>query len=122
VSDPAAKNNNARAKTRCNNIWPLHTLHLQECDEYPFASAGNRSADSDSKRDLSLCAMPGGTTGPNYQAGKALKRFYDKDRVLHEQNYFNRFNTELTNPEPMATLCWDNYNETSQYLTDKPQD
>ncbi|MFI6498727.1 DNRLRE domain-containing protein [Nonomuraea typhae] len=122
TSDPVAKNSNARANTRCNDLWVGHKIALQECDEYPFASSGTRTADQDAERNLSVCAMPGGKDGPNQTAGRALRRFYDRDRVLYEQDFFNRFATKLTSVESMAQLCWKPLNTTSRFFMDQPKD
>ncbi|MFF0577638.1 LamG domain-containing protein, partial [Streptosporangium saharense] len=122
VSDPVAKNSNARARTRCNGLWPGFVIAMQECDEYPFQSAGNRSDDSDKKRNFSVCAMPGGPSGPNQKAGKALARLYNKDRVLYGQDFFNRFSTQLTNVETMQQLCYQPLNALNTFAIDKSQD
>ncbi|GAA0973954.1 hypothetical protein GCM10009555_029520 [Acrocarpospora macrocephala] len=78
VRGPAQTNNNARAGMRCNRLWPGYLIVNHECDEYPFASAGNRSDASDKERNFSVCAMPGGAAGPNQTAGRALTRLYNK--------------------------------------------
>ncbi|MGW0586703.1 DNRLRE domain-containing protein [Streptosporangium sp. NPDC002607] len=122
VSDPAAKNNNARAGTRCNGLWSGYLIAKHECDEYPFASAGNRTDASDKQRNFSVCAMPGGPSGPNQKAGKALTRLYNKDRVLYGQDFFNRFSTQLTNVETMQQLCYQPLATLNTFAVDKPQD
>ncbi|MEU6793123.1 DNRLRE domain-containing protein [Nonomuraea wenchangensis] len=122
ISDPAGKNNNARAKTRCNALWPTATWPAQECDEYPFASSGTRTAAEDAERNFSVCSMPKSVNG---EAGKALTRLFNRDRVLYEQDFFNRFATQLTSVESMKDLCFDPIATTGtalKYLNDQPKD
>ncbi|MCF6467714.1 hypothetical protein FAF44_04705 [Nonomuraea sp. MG754425] len=122
VSDPAAKNTNARARARCHSLWLNFSTNGQECDEYPFASAGNRTKDTDNDRNFSVCAMTGGTKGPNYVAGMALRRFQKKDRLLYGQDFFNRFSTELQTLPAMDSICWKPANTGSMYWADKQKD
>ncbi len=119
IDDPSAKNSNARAKARCDSLWPGATWPAQECDEYPFQSSGTRNADNDSLRNFSVCSMPKTQNG---EAGKALTRLYNRDRILYGQNFFNRFATKLTSVEPMKDLCFQPINQTSGFFKDQPED
>ncbi|MFI9556312.1 NucA/NucB deoxyribonuclease domain-containing protein [Nonomuraea endophytica] len=112
VRDPESTNSNARSRTRCHSLWPTYSTAGQECDEYPFQSAGNRNAVSDFDRNLSVCAMPRAHNGG---AGGVLNRLYLRDRVLIGDGYFNRFATQLTSPPKMADLCWKPINTGSDY-------
>ncbi|MGP3963069.1 DNRLRE domain-containing protein [Nonomuraea sp. 3N208] len=107
-------NNRARSGTRCHSLWPGYSLASipQECDEYPFASVGNRSTAEDKNGNLSVCAMNGGITGPNYKAGMLIRRFYREDRMLDEDVFFNRFvgdDEDTGAPQPLPRMennCW----------------
>ncbi|TMR90780.1 DNRLRE domain-containing protein [Nonomuraea basaltis] len=108
-------NNRSRSETRCHDLWDGYSLAsptVQECDEYPFASVGNRSAAEDQKGTLSVCAMDGGEWGPNQRAGRLLRRLYNNDRILDEDTFFNRFvgdNSQTGAPEPLPKMedhCW----------------
>ncbi|MEV0148133.1 MULTISPECIES: DNRLRE domain-containing protein [unclassified Nonomuraea] len=119
-------NNNGRAVTRCRSLWPNYTAdpNPQECDEYPFASSGNRSAEEDQKGNLSVCAMPAGRWEANQIAGNLLRRFYNQDRILDGDGWFNRFvgdneNTGAPIPLPkMEDHCWPGHiNKNSDYYT-----
>ncbi|MFI6182370.1 hypothetical protein ACIA8R_43060 [Nonomuraea sp. NPDC051191] len=66
--------------------------------------------------------MPGGTKGPNYVAGMALRRFQKKDRLLYGQDFFNRFSTELQTLPAMDNICWKPANTGSMYWADKQKD
>ncbi|MEU8103187.1 DNRLRE domain-containing protein [Nonomuraea muscovyensis] len=117
VGDPRQKNNNARAVTRCRSLWPrlVTDPDPRECDEYPFASAGNRTSGEDAARNFSVCAMGAGAWEPNQVAGKKLKRLYDRDRILREDHYFNRFATSPNPIPPMTDVCWKPINTSSTY-------
>ncbi|MEV6157810.1 DNRLRE domain-containing protein [Nonomuraea sp. NPDC052129] len=107
-------NNRSRSETRCQDLWPGYSLapDPQECDEYPFASVGNRSTAEDQKGNLSVCAMPAGTREANQVAGRLLRRLYNFDRILDGDGFFNRFvgdNSGTGAPEPLPKMedhCW----------------
>ncbi|MDR8408507.1 DNRLRE domain-containing protein [Nonomuraea sp. 3-1Str] len=116
--DQLVDNIRARAVTRCRSLWPGYGAAGQECDEYPYAAASNRTVDTDKAGHLSVCAMPGGKTGPNQIAGKVLNRLFNEDRVIFEDHFFNRFATTLTNPPRMEDHCWPGHiNTSSPYYT-----
>ncbi|MEU1878062.1 DNRLRE domain-containing protein [Streptosporangium sp. NPDC020072] len=122
VGDPRQKNNNARAVTRCRSLWPRLEADPdpRECDEYPFASAGNRTTGEDAARNFSVCAMGAGPWEPNQVAGKKLKRLYDRDRILREDHFFNRF-AKTPDPVPsIADVCWKPINTKSTYYNQPP--
>ncbi|MEU8194597.1 DNRLRE domain-containing protein [Microbispora amethystogenes] len=99
-------NNNSRAATRCNSLWPNYAAAGLECDEYPFASSKERSAEIDQLRSFSVCTIPGTENGA---AGAPLNRMYSRDRLLVGDPYFIRFKTPLFAPNPLPpsrdTLC-----------------
>ncbi|GII97548.1 LamG-like jellyroll fold domain-containing protein [Sinosporangium siamense] len=115
VGEPRQDNSRGRSGTRCHSLWPNYGINSQDCDEYPFASAGNRTVDGDQDGDLSVCAMP---KPPNSTAGNLLRRLFNNDRILLEDVFFNRFSGE---PDPLPSMennCWPGHiNKASRYYT-----
>ncbi|MGW0195415.1 DNRLRE domain-containing protein [Nonomuraea sp. NPDC003201] len=118
IGQPEIDRNRGRATTRCRSLWPNYgtpvppMVHM-ECDEFPPASAVERTPAGDKARNLSVCAMPGTAAGPNGKAGKAMTRFYNRDRLLYKDDpWFSRFASKLlpypatpSNPS-MDSNCW----------------
>ncbi|MEV6041184.1 hypothetical protein AB0L65_59495 [Nonomuraea sp. NPDC052116] len=118
IGQPEIDRNRGRATTRCRSLWPSYgtpvppMVHM-ECDEFPPASAVERTPAGDRARNLSVCAMPGTAAGPNGKAGKAMTRFYNRDRLLYKDDpWFSRFASKLlpypatpSNPSTDSN-CW----------------
>ncbi|MGN9785418.1 DNRLRE domain-containing protein [Nonomuraea sp. ZG12] len=113
VGPPRKDNSNGRAVTRCRSLWPSYGNNSQDCDEYPFQSAGNRTAEGDKAGNLSVCAM---SSDHNQIAGNLLGRLYNNDRILYEDVMFNRFPGKPVPLPRMEDLCWPgNIDEDSSY-------
>jgi hypothetical protein len=113
VGPPRKDNSNGRAVTRCQSLWPQYGKNSQDCDEYPFQSSGNRTADGDKAGNLSVCAMP---SDHNQIAGNLLGRLYNNDRILYEDVMFNRFPGKPVPLPKMEDLCWPGHiNDKSSY-------
>ncbi|MEU3164047.1 DNRLRE domain-containing protein [Streptosporangium sp. NPDC006930] len=120
-TDKQAETTRGRAVSRCRSLWKEYgkaTPIPQDCDEFPPATALERTSDRDKHRHLSVCAMDGRETGPNQRAGAYLTRFYSRERVLRAgaDSWFNRFSSpQMPNIETMDQLCWKPADQNSRY-------
>ncbi|MGA4989274.1 DNRLRE domain-containing protein [Nonomuraea bangladeshensis] len=121
ATDTVGKQNRGRATTRCRSLWPGYgtaTPTPQDCDEFPPASARERTPASDKARNFSVCAMDGTEQGPNQKAGAHLYRFYNRERIMRAglDAWFNRFSSpQMPNIEKMDDLCWKAADKNSRY-------
>ncbi|GII77981.1 hypothetical protein Sru01_29630 [Sphaerisporangium rufum] len=96
--------NRAEVGRACAKITPPAGMERPECDEYPFASTLQGA--SSPRWDFSVKYVPG---TQNSSAGNLLRRFYDDDRILYQQDPFyveirDRDGGPVSGPPSVGTL------------------